>query len=130
MSIQDTMAQLYTKIDSMSTAEVDGLNLGAIQLDRDGKILAFNRFESSLAKLSAESVLGRNFFRDVAPCTDVKEFSGKFREGVANKSLNVSFRYRFIFKNQPPRNVLIHMYYSAISETTWVFVRPMDDLST
>lgn len=115
----------YKRIDSMSAPEVDSLNLGAIQLDTSGKILTYNRFESEFARLKPSEVLGRNFFRDIAPCTDVKEFAGRFREGCAKKELTARFAYRFVFRNQPPRNVVIVMHYSRVSNTVWVFVQPV-----
>ena len=118
---------IYQKIDSMSAAEVDGLNLGVIQLDPTGKVLAYNRFESEFARLKPAEVIGRNFFRDIAPCTDVKEFSGRFREGCEKKELTARFGYRFVFRNQPPRNVVIVMHYSRLSGTVWVFVQPLAD---
>jgi photoactive yellow protein len=122
---QDVINSLYTKIDSLDEMELDLLPCGAIQLDVDGKILKFNYYESKLAQLEKDSVLGKNFFKEVAPCTDVQEFHGRFKEGVEKKELNVKFRYHFAFK-QNPRNVLVNLFYSNLTSTIWVFVRPME----
>ena len=118
-------ASLYKKVDDMTTAELDALPMGIIQLDEHGKILHFNNYEAELSKLSKDSVLGRNFFREVAPCTDVQEFHGRFKQGVAEKSLHVKFRYHFAFK-QDPRNVLVTLFYSNITSSVWVLVQPVD----
>lgn len=58
----------------------------------------------------------------MAPCTNVREFHGRFREGVERGELNETFAYRFAFK-QSPRNVCVTLYYSAPTGTVWVFVQ-------
>ena len=116
---------LSNVIDSLSESELDQLPHGAIQLAIDGTVLKFNAYESKLANLERKKVVGRNFFKDVAPCTDVQEFYGRFREGVAAKNLHVNFRYRFAFR-QNPREVTVTLFYSGITDTVWVFVKPLD----
>ena len=121
---QDEFSALYRRIDSLSQSELDDLPHGTIQLDEGGKIMQFNMYESKLANLERAAVIGKNFFKDVAPCTDVKEFFGRFKEGVAAKKLYEKFRYHFAFK-QDPRNVLVTLFYSDKSQSVWVFVQPM-----
>ncbi len=111
-------------IDRLEPAELDGLPFGAIQLDRDGVILQYNDYESRLAKLERSAAIGKRFFIDVAPCTDVKEFHGRFEEGVRQKKLHEKFRYHFAFK-QSPRDVTVTLYYSVNTDSVWVFVRPV-----
>ena len=118
-------ASIYTKVDSMTPQELDALPMGIIQLDENGNILHYNNYEAELAGLKKESVLGRNFFREVAPCTDVQEFHGRFKQGVADKTLHVKFRYHFTFKHNP-RNVLVTLFYSPITSSVWVLVQPLD----
>jgi len=116
---------LSSVIDSMTQSELDQLPHGAIQLSKDGTVLKFNAYESRLANLPRESVVGKNFFREVAPCTDVQEFYGRFRQGVSAKSLHENFRYHFAFK-QNPRDVTVTLFYSPTTETVWVFVKPLE----
>ena len=120
----DELAGLYERVDSLPSKDLDKLPHGTIQLDASGKILNFNRYESELSNLSATEVIGKNFFREVAPCTNVQEFFGRFQAGVKAKQLFVKFRYHFAFK-QNPRNVLVTLFYSAQSDSVWVFVQPM-----
>lgn len=61
----------------------DDLPFGIIEVDGDGRILTYNRWEEELAGRSRTETLGRNFFREVAPCTAVAAFEGRFREMVA-----------------------------------------------
>lgn len=111
------------RMDELSVKELDQLPFGAIQLDTEGKIMQFNSYESQLSGVQRDKALGKNFFREVAPCTNVQGFFGRFREGVARKSLHEKFRYHFAFK-QNPRDVTVTLFYSQPTNSVWVFVRP------
>lgn len=110
------------RIQSLGENELDRLPIGAIRLDREGKILSYNQTEADLVGRKKESVIGKNFFTDVAPCTNVQEFAGKFREGVRQGSLHTVFPYIFDFQ-MDPRNVWVTLFYSNETDTAWVFVR-------
>lgn len=112
-------------VDSMTETQLDQLPHGAIQLSTDGTVLKFNEYESQLSNLRKEKVIGKNFFKQVAPCTDVQEFYGRFREGARAKKLHENFRYHFAFK-QNPRDVTVTLFYSPITDTVWVFVKPLE----
>jgi len=127
MSASAARHSLSSVVDSMTESELDQLPHGAIQLSTDGRVLKFNAYESQLANLKKESVIGKNFFKEVAPCTDVQEFYGRFRTGVAEKKLHENFRYHFAFK-QNPRDVTVTLFYSGITETVWVFVKPLESM--
>lgn len=110
-----------SNIDGLSEAELDALPFGAIQLALDGTILRFNEYEVKKASVDKRDAIGKNFFKEVAPCTDVKEFFGKFREGVDTEDLNAEFEYYFAFK-QSPRHVYIKMFYNPTTKTVWVLI--------
>ena len=110
------------RIQGLGEAELDRLPCGAIRLDRDGKILSYNRTEAELSGRRKESVLGKSFFTEVAPCTNVQEFAGRFREGVERGSLHMVFPYVFDYQ-MDPRNVWVTLFYSNETDTAWVFVR-------
>ena len=120
--IQSTTVQDAESIDRMSETELDALPFGAIRLDREGKVLSYNAAESKLTGRDPQRVIGRNFFTEVAPCTNVQEFAGRFREGVAQRKMHVIFPYRFDFE-MAPRDVTITLFYSEQTECAWVFVR-------
>lgn len=117
-----TPTEILETADQLTGRELDALPFGAIQLDGDGTILQFNEYEANLSNRRAPETVGRNFFSEVAPCTNVREFHGRFREGVERGVLNVSFDYRFEFKPSP-RNVRVTLFFSAPSATVWVFVQ-------
>jgi photoactive yellow protein len=109
-------------IDRMSETELDTLPFGAIRLDKEGKILAYNATEAKLTGRDPKRVIGKNFFTQVAPCTNVQAFAGRFREGVAKGDMHVIFPYRFDFE-MAPRDVTVTLFYSKQTESAWVFVR-------
>ena len=120
-----SVPSIFENIESMDEAQLDKLPHGAIQLDPLGTVLKFNAYEERLANMKKVNVIGKNFFKEVAPCTDVKEFYGRFRDGLVARNLHCKFRYRFAFK-QNPRDVTVTLFYCNRDNTVWVFVQPMD----
>jgi photoactive yellow protein len=84
-------------IDERTDQELDTLPFGVIALDGDGTILRYNLYESQIARLDRNQVLGRNFFTDVAPCTRTDVFHGQFRRGVASGATGSFARFGFLF---------------------------------
>ncbi len=110
------------RIDHLQPHEVDALPFGAIRLDKEGTILSYNQAEATLTGRDPARVIGKNFFRQVAPCTNVREFAGRFRDGVERGDLHEVFPYRFDFE-MAPRDVTVTLFYSQATQTAWVFVR-------
>jgi photoactive yellow protein len=109
------------RVDEMSAGELDELPFGVIRLDAEGRISRYSAMESEISGRERDDVLGKDFFREIAPCTNVREFAGAFREGVANRDLNRVFPYLFDFGMRPTR-VWVRMYFSERTESVWVFV--------
>jgi len=116
-----TVNEVLEAADTMATEELDRLPYGMIQLDRTGRILNYNAVESKLASLKKEDAIGKQFFTEIAPCTKVQEFYGRFKEGVIRESLDTSFRFHFAFK-QSPRDVTVRLLYSKRTRTVWVLI--------
>ena len=117
----DPGADVLDAVDTMSPEELDRLPYGMIQLDRTGRILNYNAVESKLASLRKEDAIGKQFFTEIAPCTKVQEFYGRFKEGVIREALDTSFRFHFAFK-QSPRDVTVRLLYSKRTRTVWVLI--------
>ena len=115
--------EVLERADVLTEDELDSLPVGMIQLDRDGTVLRFNQTESSLARVEKGEAVGKSFFDEVAPCTKVQEFHGKFVEGVQNRNLHTVFPYQFRFRDGRQKNVVISMFYSGSTETVWVLVQ-------
>jgi photoactive yellow protein len=112
---------LLQAADGMSAEELDTLPYGMIQLDANGRILKFNAVESRLAALPQHQQVGKHFFTEVAPCTKVQDFYGRFKEGVVREALDTSFQFHFAFK-QNPRDVSVRLFYSKRTKSVWVMV--------
>lgn len=122
-SIQIPVAlQDVEQIDAMNVQQLDSLPFGAIRLDEQGTILSYNMAEARLTGRDPKKVVGRNFFTEIAPCTNVQSFAGRFREGVAKGDLHAVFPYRFDFE-MAPRDVTVTLFYSNQTRSAWVFVR-------
>lgn len=117
---QDDIENALSKMDD---SQLDDLAFGAIQLDENGTILQYNAAEADITGRDPEAVKGRNFFRDVAPCTNIEEFFGKFKEGVRSGNLNSLFEYTFDYQMQPAK-VKVHMKKALTGDNSyWVFVK-------
>jgi photoactive yellow protein len=115
--------EVLERADVLTEDELDSLPVGMIQLDRNGTVLRFNQTESSLARVEKGEAVGKSFFDEVAPCTKVQEFHGKFVEGVENRNLHTVFPYQFRFRDGRQKNVVISMFYSGSTDTVWVLVQ-------
>jgi photoactive yellow protein len=119
----DTLTERI-QIDELPEEEFDRLPFGAIELDADGRVLRYNGYESRLSGIKKDRAIGKHFFTELAPCTDVQEFYGRFQQGVARQSLHETFRYHFAFKRNPI-DVTVTLFYSPLTKSIWVFVRPV-----
>jgi photoactive yellow protein len=102
-------------------AVADAQPFGIVQLADDGTIQLYNQWESTLAGVPVATAEGRNFFTQVAPCTNNRLVAGKFRDGVQQGRLDTEFAYTFTYKMKPT-NVAIRLYRDPASTTNWVFV--------
>lgn len=94
----------YSRIIGLSAVykkQLDELPFGVIELDDEGMVTAYNRAEAALAHTQVERVLGRNFFTEVAPCTAVKEFEGRFRQFLDSDEKLIQFNFTFSFRDGP-----------------------------
>ena len=107
---------------NISDDQLNRLAFGAIQLDAAGKILQYNATEGSITGRDPKAVIGKNFFTDVAPCTNTKAFKGVFDAGVKSGALNTMIEYVFDY-NMAPTRVKVHLKKALVGESFWVFVK-------
>lgn len=113
--------EVLLRAETLSERELDALPVGMIQLDTSGNILKLNQREADLARIERARQIGRNFFDHVAPCAKVKEFHGRFIEGVRRKQLFETFGFVFDFAHGR-RQVAITLMYSERTDTVWVMI--------
>ena len=69
-------------LDVLALDAIDRLDQGVIALDAAGAVIAFSEGASTISGLAREAVLGRDYFRDVMPGTNVPGFRGRFLAGA------------------------------------------------
>jgi photoactive yellow protein len=119
----DNFTYAIENVGILNREVADLLPYGFIRLDEDGIVLEYNTTESALSGLPREGVLGRNFFRSVAPCTCVKEFEGRVREMIAGQKADRD-EMQFLFKF-PGRvtNVTLAMTYDPSRHEVILLIR-------
>lgn len=105
----------------MTRAQADQQPYGIVKLDDDGNVQMYNRWESEMAGVEPMAAEGRNFFTQVAPCTNNRLVFGKFKEGVANGSLDLEYNYTFTYKMRPT-NVKLRILCHAPGRSHFVLV--------
>lgn len=112
-----------TTIEDLSDTELDELPFGVICLAGDGTILRYNLAEARLARLDRARVLNKKFFGQIAPCTAVPEFQGRFEAflGSSRETLVQRFPFLFDFKFGA-QLVTIEMVRSRLPDRAYLLV--------
>lgn len=92
--------QLQVTLDAMEAAQYDDLPFGLVRMDADGTVNAYNREECLLSGLSADKVIGKNFFHQVAPCTNNFMVAQRFMDET---DMDVTIDYVFTLKMRPTK---------------------------
>lgn len=88
----------------------DSLPIGVVVLNAKGEVVVFNREEARLARRPRERVVGRTFFRDIAPCMNVDELGLRFERSIGREPIDVSIEFSFPFPFlEQPRDVTVRM---------------------
>ena len=109
-------------LSKMNSAQLNQLTFGAIEVDATGLILQYNATEGAITGRDPKAAIGKNFFRDVAPCTNRPQFKGVFDAGIKSGDLNTLFEYVFDYQMKPTK-VKIHMKRSILGKSYWIFVK-------
>jgi photoactive yellow protein len=117
-----------SRLDDLTHDELDALPFGVIQVDDAGRVLLYNATESRFSGRAAAAVLGRDFFRDVAPCTDQPAFRGRFLDGVRRGGLDTGFGFTFGFEPAPVR-VAVRLRQARAPGRYWILIRSLGALA-
>ncbi len=89
---------------------LDSMPHGVIVLDEASRVVIYNATEERLAGRRRDRVLGRDFFREVAPCMNVAGLAGEFRARIGRTTLDASVEMSFPFPHlDQPRDVTVRM---------------------
>jgi photoactive yellow protein len=122
--MKEILPDFLTGLPRMNPTSRDALAFGCVQVDDTGKVLSYNRYESELSGVAPKEAIGRNFFRELAPCTNNRLVFGQFKAGVAAGKLDTTVAYAFTYKMRPTL-VQIRLYRDAATSTNWVLVKRM-----
>jgi len=106
----------------VSVDEVSRLPYGAAELDRDGKVVAYNDTEPDDFGPPRPSLVGRDFFAEVARWAGNSLGEKQFHNGVASGELNVVFDCAVA---RLPHKVRVHLKVSPILGTFWIFIKKL-----
>jgi photoactive yellow protein len=118
--VLDAESLTEDRLRNLTADEFDSLPFGAIKLDAEGKVTGYNAVEASLARRSQQGTVGRRFFEDIAPCTNVAGFRGKLDALIEQGRGTESFDFRFLFA-WGTRDVRIRLMVLQ-DGSRWVFV--------
>lgn len=111
-----------TDIHDLTCHDVDALPFGLIVLDREGRVVRYNSYEERLASRERESVLGRSFFSEVAPCAARTDFEETYRRLLEDGGGEADFEFIFRFVTGH-RLVRIRMIVDPAREEQLILVR-------
>ncbi len=100
---------LLNNLDQLSYDQLDNLPFGVIELDDNGTVKFFSNTESQITGVKKSEAIGKNFFVEVAPCTNNFIFKGSFQNGVETNQMNYLFPYTFTYRMKPT-HVKVHLY--------------------
>jgi photoactive yellow protein len=100
MSFDDT--NLLDDLNRSTDDELDERPFGVIGIDADGIVRRYNRFESQMAGLSPQRVLGQAMFLVVAPCMNNFMVAQRFEDALAHGStLDATLDYVLTLRMRP-----------------------------
>jgi photoactive yellow protein len=108
------------RLRSMPPEELDALPFGAIVLDRQRRIVAYNAYESQASGRRAASLIGRSF-SEIAPCSLVREFGAALNRGFEERELDTVLRFVFPFHGAWTV-VSVRFYFDDRWDRMWLFV--------
>jgi photoactive yellow protein len=86
------------------------LPTGVVVLDRDARVLLHGDVDALLTDLRPAEVLGKDFFRDIAPCTNVRRIGGRIRQALEDDAADLDEELDFaVNRPQGSRDVRIRM---------------------
>ena len=121
-----------TNVGHLHDEQLDAAPFGVIVVDRDGTILEYNAYERSLTGLGERPVIGLNFFSDVAPCTAIRDFQGRFADFLTSDDTSIEpFEFLFQLPRGPQRVSVVFVRLAGERDraTICVIRTEVDDIS-
>jgi photoactive yellow protein len=105
--LEFNQADICGRIEALDDSELDSLDFGVIGFDADTAVRRYNAFESKLAGLAPQRVLGNALFTAVAPCMNNFLVAQRFEDAAASAtSLDATIDYVFTLRMRPAKVIL------------------------
>ena len=120
---------VLSRLEELNSQEMDDLPFGVVRLDNTGTVEFVNEAGLSLPGLKKHdnktTIVGKNFFFDLAPSTNNNLFFGRFKQGLNQGSIDARFPYTFISPGQGPTVLIVHLHSKPKSDAQWLLFRSM-----
>lgn len=114
--------QFLSNLGNLTQNKADEYSFGIVKLDDEGNIDIYNQYcVDNFGGYRKEDAIGRNYFTQIAPCSNNFLFSGRFKRGVESGNLDFEFDYCFTYKISPT-NVKVRLYRDNASQTNWILL--------
>lgn len=107
-------------LENASAREIDQYDFGVVKMDAEGRVKTYNKYESELASIPQEDAIGKNFFTQIAPCTNNFLVAAKYLEHPQKRDevLDYVFTYRI-----SPTPVQLRLLVDPESDNQYLLVK-------
>jgi photoactive yellow protein len=113
---------IHSDLEACTDDLLDALDFGVIGFDEHEIVRRYNTFESRLAGLSSERVVGHGLFSVVAPCMNNFLVAQRFQDAAAaGELLDLTIDYVFTLRMRP-RKVKLRLLASPVFVHRYVLV--------
>ena len=120
---------VLSRLEQLNSQQMDDLSFGVVRLDDTGTVEFVNEAGLSLPGLKKHdnktTIVGKNFFFDLAPSTNNNLFFGRFKQGLNQGAMDARFPYTFISPGQGPTVLIVHLHSKPNSNAQWLLFRAM-----
>ncbi|MGK0407613.1 MAG: photoactive yellow protein [Roseivirga sp.] len=120
MLITFYVPELFQLLEDFDNQDFDNFNFGIIKMNKQGDIQAYNKYEADLAANDQQQVLGKNFFTQIAPCTNNFLVAEKYSN--LTEELDETLDYIFTYRMRPTA-VTLRLLSNSISTNQYLIVR-------
>jgi photoactive yellow protein len=111
--------QAIQALESMDQESMDQLDFGVVRMDKNNKIKAYNRYELDLSGNQLKHVIEKDFFKQIAPCTNNFMVAEKYQlDQVLDEKLDYVFTYRM-----KPTKVVLRLLHSPNEANQYLLVK-------
>jgi photoactive yellow protein len=104
LALEFAQPEIFDQLVALDAAELDRLEFGVIGIGADTVVCVYNAFESKMAGLSKERVIGHPFFTVVAPCMNNFMVAQRFEDAAAaGQALDLTLDYVLTLRMRPVR---------------------------